>query len=118
MHLYKELKVWQKSMDLVEHIYVLTTKLPISEQFNLISQLQRAAISIPSNIAEGAKRGSILEFKHFIHIANGSAAELETQILLVQRLYPNLTNECGKILIEIDEILKMLFSLNKSLIKK
>ena len=83
---YKELDVWGKSMDLVEEIYKITNGFPTVEKFGLISQLRRATISIPSNIAEGSQRKSEKEFVNFIHIAKGSLAELETQIILCNRL--------------------------------
>jgi len=79
-----DLQVWQKSRELVKDIYGISVKFPRTERFSLSSQMQRAAISIPSNIAEGFGRGSNKEFKHFLLIALGSAAELQTQILLAQ----------------------------------
>ena len=75
---YKELKVWNKAIDLFEEIYRLVKMLPQEERFALSDQMRRAAVSIPSNIAEGQERGSTKEFKHFIMIAQGSRAELET----------------------------------------
>ncbi len=86
MHQFKELKVWQKSMDLVVDIYTITTNFPTDEKFGLISQLRRCAVSIPSNIAEGAGRDSDKEFLYFLSIALGSSFELETQLILSQRL--------------------------------
>ncbi|WP_298764390.1 four helix bundle protein [uncultured Polaribacter sp.] len=83
---HKKLDVWIKSMDLVEEIYIFTKKLPDSERFGLISQMRRAVVSIPSNIAEGAARKGDKEFIQFIHIALGSLAELETQYLIIVRL--------------------------------
>ncbi len=79
-HRYKKLIVWQKSMQLVKLVYILTKKLPKDEQFGLASQIKRAVLSIPSNIAEGSHRNSIKEFTQFLYIAMGSAAEVETQI--------------------------------------
>src|SRR3989338_7825002 len=111
MKSHKDLTVWQKSMDLVELVYKITNKLPKSEVFGLSSQMQRASVAIPSNIAEGAKRGHKLEYIQFLSIANGSAAELETQLLLAKRLYLNKTIDFEKAIILTDEILKMLFSL-------
>lgn len=87
---HKDLIVWQKAMILAELTYFLTKKLPKSESFGLISQMQRAAVSIPSNIAEGWGRNSANELKRFLLIARGSAAELETQLLLAERLHPSL----------------------------
>ena len=79
MNNYKELKIWQKSMDLVEKVYALTLLFPNEEKYGLISQIQRSAVSIPSNISEGAGRNSDKEFKNFLGIANGSINELSTQ---------------------------------------
>jgi len=86
MKTHKDLDVWKKSIDLVAYIYELTSKFPKSEQFGLSDQMRRAAISIPSNIAEGAARQSEREFCQFLHIALGSLAELETQAIIAQRL--------------------------------
>ena len=77
---YSNLTIWQKAMDLVEKIYLLSNNLPSSEKFGLASQIQRAAVSIPSNIAEGYGRKSKLEYSRFLDIARGSLYELETQI--------------------------------------
>lgn len=84
---YRDLTVWQKSFELSKQVYLLTQKLPKSEQFGLSSQLQRCAVSIPSNIAEGNQRNSTKEFVQFLGIARGSVAELETQLLLVRDIY-------------------------------
>jgi four helix bundle protein len=86
MHNYNNLQIWQQAMDLVEEIYKLTASFPIEEKFSLVSQMTRAAVSIPSNIAEGAGRNSNKDFAHFISIAIGSLYELNTQIVLSERL--------------------------------
>ncbi|MCM8525147.1 MAG: four helix bundle protein [Lentisphaeraceae bacterium] len=83
---YKDLKVWQESMDLVEDIYRLVKVLPKEENYALSDQMRRAAVSIPSNIAEGQNRNTHKEFVQFLYIALGSASELETQLLICQRL--------------------------------
>ena len=83
---YKDLDIWQKGMDLSVLIYEVTKKFPVDEKFGLISQMRRCAVSIPSNIAEGSARNSYKEFVKFLHIALGSLAELETQLLLATRL--------------------------------
>ncbi|MBR3960775.1 MAG: four helix bundle protein [Clostridia bacterium] len=105
---YKDLQVWQKSMDLVESIYILSGTLPKEEQFGLSSQLRRAATSIPSNIAEGYTRASTKDYIRFLSIARGSAAEIETQLEICKRLAYfteqqiqislNLVNEISKML--------------------
>lgn len=115
MRTHKDLTVWQKSMDLVELVYKITDKLPKSEVFGLSSQMQRSAVAIPSNIAEGAKREHKAEYIQFLSIANGSASELETQLLLTKKLHPKLKTEIEKDLLILDEILRMLYSLMKSL---
>lgn len=83
---YKDLIVWQKAMELVVLIYELTQEFPQSEMYGLTSQMRRAAVSIPSNIAEGRRRGSRKEFRQFLSTAFGSGAELETQIEIVKKL--------------------------------
>ena len=81
-----KLEVWKRSLHFVTKIYKITAKYPNEEKFGLVSQMRRAAVSIPSNIAEGAARNSKKEFINFLHIAQGSAAELETQILISRNL--------------------------------
>ncbi|HEY0941066.1 MAG TPA: four helix bundle protein [Steroidobacter sp.] len=83
---HKDLVVWQKSVALAGKVYAVTRLLPREERFGLQSQLRRAAISIPSNIAEGSARRSRAEFIHFLHISSGSLAELETQYTIALRL--------------------------------
>ncbi|WP_413999269.1 four helix bundle protein [Flavobacterium sp. W1B] len=83
---HKDLDVWKKSMDLVESIYKLTQKFPEVEKFGLTSQMRRAAVSIPSNIAEGAALKGNKELLQFLYIAIGSISELETQYLIAIRL--------------------------------
>ena len=108
---YKDLIVWQKSVDLVESIYRITEKLPSKENFGLISQMQRASVSIPSNIAEGYGRQSSGSYIQFLSIARGSLFELETQIELCVRLKYIQQIETEKLFFEITEISKMLTSL-------
>jgi four helix bundle protein len=83
---YRDLIVWQKAMDLVEQVYRVSRSFPKEELYALTSQIRRAAVSIPSNIAEGQGRRSVPEFIRFLHIAHGSLREVETQILIGQRL--------------------------------
>ena len=84
---FKDLIVWKKSFDLVKKIYTLTKSLPSEEKFGLVSQMQRCAVSIPSNIAEGKDRQTANSFRYFLTIARGSASELETQLLLCKDIY-------------------------------
>lgn len=88
MQSYKELTVWQRGMELVRAVYLLTKSLPEVEAYGLFSQMRRAAVSIVSNIAEGYRRRSRRDYVRFLCIADGSTAELETQLLLVETIYP------------------------------
>jgi four helix bundle protein len=108
---YQDLLVWQRSMDLVETVYRLTASFPSSEQWGLTAQTRRAAISVPSNIAEGYGRQATGEYRHHVSIARGSLLELETQILLAMRLKYLKQAEGETILKEIDEISRMLATL-------
>jgi len=112
---YRDLKVWQLAMGLAETVYKSSADFPRHELYGLASQLQRAAISIPSNIAEGQARSSHKEFRHFLAIALGSLAELETQIILAQRLGYLTDKDTEPILQQSEEIAKMLKGLQKSL---
>jgi carbamoyl-phosphate synthase large subunit len=86
-HSYQDLKVWQQAMKLAAEVYKITERLPAEERFALTDQLRRSAVSIPSNIAEGQRRYGDAETRNFCSIALGSTAELETQLLLSQKLY-------------------------------
>ena len=83
---HRDLKVWQISLDLTETLYRVTASWPNDERFGLVSQVRRAAVSVPANIAEGAGRRTSGEFAHFIGIARGSLAELETLLIIARRL--------------------------------
>ena len=115
MNNYKDLSVWKKSMTLVEGIYKLTDSFPDNEKFGLVSQLRRAAVSIPSNIAEEAGRNSNKEFKHFLTISVGTLFEVEKQIQIAFRL--KFVNEkiSENLLKQTSEIQRMMFGLIKSL---
>lgn len=108
---YKELMVWQKSMLLVEEVYRLVRFLPREEIYGLSDQMRRAAVSIPSNIAEGNARESEKDFSRFLAIAQGSNAEIETQLLICERLGYIPTEELQKACQLNEEIAKMLRSL-------
>jgi four helix bundle protein len=115
MNRFKELKVWQKSVDIVVDVYRLTAKFPQNERFGLISQIQRAAVSIPSNIAEGAGRNNKGEFNQFLGIANGSSFELETQLIISAKLGYSDNDEIQNICTKLSEIQNMIFGLQKTL---
>jgi four helix bundle protein len=112
---YRDLKVWRLAMDLAEDVYKLCAEFPRQEVYGLTSQLQRAAVSIPSNIAEGQARNTSKEFGHFLGIARGSLAELETQIMLAQRLGYLTVDKTNLVLEKAEEIGKMLSGLQKSI---
>lgn len=105
---FKELIVWQKSFDLVKQIYKLTDQLPEKERFSLVTQMQRAAISIPSNIAEGSERGTRKDYAQFLRIALGSSVELETQLLLCKDLYNVEIADIVLILVEVQKMLSVM----------
>ena len=86
-HNFRRLEIWKASMDLVEKIYLVIADVPNDERFGLKSQITRAAVSIPSNIAEGSGRGSEKEFGQFLSISLGSLHEVETQLILLNRLF-------------------------------
>lgn len=112
---YKDLLVWQKSIDLVSDIYKLTENFPKSEVYGLSSQMQRAAVAIPSNIAEGQKRAHKKEFIQFLYVAYGSGAELETQIEICKRLHKLKDLRYNAVELNLEIIMKMLNSLISSL---
>ncbi|WP_273004886.1 four helix bundle protein [Leeuwenhoekiella blandensis] len=115
MHNFQELKIWQKSMDITEQTYRLSAEFPKEEKYGLTSQIRRSAVSIPSNIAEGAGRNTDGEFKNFLGIASGSSNELYTQLILAQRLgLISEDEQLSNILKELEEVQKM----NYTLIKK
>jgi four helix bundle protein len=109
---FRDLVVWQKSFTLVNDVYKLCQQLPKNEEFDLKSQVQRSAVSIPSNIAEGQQRRSSKEFTQFLSITRGSAAELSTQLQLMDSLYQIDTKQ---LITELEDIQKMLYSLQNKL---
>ncbi|HUH52170.1 MAG TPA: four helix bundle protein [Flavobacterium sp.] len=118
MHQFEKLKIWQKAMDVAVQVYNTTSELPIDEKYNLIYQIKKCAVSIPSNIAEGSGRNSNNEFAHFLGIANGSTYELITQLILSKKI--NLIDEqkIDPIINELIEITNMNFALQKVLKSK
>ena len=115
---YKDLKVWKKSLELVVEIYHLTESFPKSEMYGLVSQMQRAAVAIPSNIAEGQKRGHLRDFLRFLYISYGSGAELETQIEICKNLSKLRRLDYSKAEDLLAEVMKMLNKLISTLKKR
>ena len=109
---HKDLDVWKESLELARLVYLMTSKFPKEELYGITQQIRRSAVSIPSNIAEWAARNSQKEFIQFLHIALGSLAELETQLLLSEKLGFLQSNEC---VTNIERIRKMLVGLIKYL---
>ncbi|OGZ03743.1 MAG: four helix bundle protein [Candidatus Lloydbacteria bacterium RIFCSPHIGHO2_01_FULL_41_20] len=105
---YKDLIVWQKAINLVVLVYKLTNSFPQAEVYGITAQLRRAAISIPSNIAEGSKRGTKKDFSHFLNITIGSGAELETQIEIAKKLKFGNQEDYKDVDYILSEIMKML----------
>jgi four helix bundle protein len=108
IHSFRDLRVWQISMDLVEHVYQVTRGFPKYEIYGLASQMQRAAVSVPSNIAEGHARAHLKEYLHHLAMAQGSLAELQTQIEIAERLEYCTTEH-------FDTLINMASSLSKQL---
>lgn len=118
MNTYKDLTVWQKSIDLVLEVYATTDKFPKDEIFGITSQIRRSAVSIPSNIAEGKMRGSANEFKRFLSIAFASGAELETQIYISKKLSKTKDLDYNKVDSLLGEVMRMLNKLISQLDSK
>lgn len=112
---FTDLRVWQGAMDLAEKVYRLTWLFPSHEQYGLSSQLQRSAVSVPSNVAEGHARNQTGDFLRFLAIARGSAAEMKTQLLLAQRLDYVDTATATKILADTAHVLRQLTALRTSI---
>jgi four helix bundle protein len=112
---YRDLDVWKLSIELVKEIYQVTAKFPPTEMYGLTNQLRRAAISIPSNIAEGQGRNSFKEFKQFLAIALGSLAELETQLIISHEIGYLTLDDYGKLSAALDTIRKMIKAFANSL---
>lgn len=117
MHKVEDLKIWCKALNLVKQGYLLVSELPNDEKFGLTSQIKRSAVSIPSNIAEGAGRNSKKEFKHFLSIANGYCYELQTQLILLIELNLISKDKVQPIIDSCIEIQKMNYGFQKTLLK-
>jgi four helix bundle protein len=115
MHNFKNIIAWQKAMSLVKDVYLLTEKFPKQEVYGLASQINRSAISIPSNIAEGSGRNSNKDFMRFLDISISSSFELETQILLAKELSFITDEKMTLILEKLAEVQKLIFGFQKTL---
>ena len=112
---YRDLIAWQKAMGLAAAVYRATEVFPSREQFGLTNQMHRASVSIPSNIAEGQGRGTTKDYVHFLHISRGSLQELETQLLLAQRLSFASETEVQSLLSVCDEVSRLVSGLINAL---
>lgn len=108
------LDAWKEAMTLVKQVYQLTDNFPSSEAFGLTAQMRRAAVSIPSNLAEGAARAGAREFAQFLNIAKGSLSELETQILIAKDL--EFVGEVGEVLNQAEKVSRLLAGLHKKVL--
>lgn len=115
MHNFKELKIWQKAIEFSLEVYRLTAQFPTEEKYSLVSQLRRASVSIPSNIAEGSGRNGDREFIHFLSLSIGSGYEAETQLIIANRLKYISDVELEEAIIKITEIQRMLHSFSETL---
>ncbi len=111
---YRDLKIWQTAMGLAEQVYLLSAQFPKPELYSLTAQVQRSAVSVPSNIAEGHARRSPAEFLRFLAIASGSLAELETQITLAHRFGYIPGKQLEEVLGKVSEMGKMLHGMQRS----
>ena len=116
MHNFKELIVWQKARKIVKDIYLLTRKYPKEELFGLTQQIRRAAVSIPSNIAEGSGRGTDADFARFLDYANGSACEVETQLYLSLDLEYISQTEFDDVNNKLQDVEKLIFNFKKKIL--
>ncbi|MDQ3668295.1 MAG: four helix bundle protein [Acidobacteriota bacterium] len=118
MNSFRELRVWQAAMNLVEKVYRLTQRFPKQETYGLVSQIQRAAVSIPSNIAEGHTREHLKEYLHHLSMAQASLAELETQLEISGRLKYLLSDQLKELLSEVNSLGRQMYALRNSLTRK
>ena len=112
---HKKLHVWQRAIDLVQHVYEFSAAFPAQELYGLTSQMRRAAVSVPANISEGAARQTKKEFIQFLHMAQGSLSELDTHLEIVSRLNYSSDQSIDELSLMVIEVDKMLSGLIKSL---
>jgi len=114
-HNFKNLNIWKKSTDLVQNVYLITKSFPSDEKFGLTNQLRRASVSVPSNIAEGCGRKGNKELIQYCHISIGSLCEVETQLILSNKLNYISAQKLDTIINEVEELRKMIYGFVKSL---
>jgi len=114
---HRDLRVWQKGMDLVVAIYAVSKQLPREERYGLIQQATRAAVAVPANIAEGHARGTRRDYAHFVSIARGSLMEVETYVMIVERLHLADQTSVSGVLERITELSRMLTALRQRLLE-
>ena len=112
---FRDLRVWKEAIEFVKNIYFIPSKFPANEIYGLTNQIRRAAVSIPANIAEGQGRHSSKEFRQFLGIALGSVSELETHLIISNKIEYLSQDELDPLLINLDDFRKMLKSLSNSL---
>ena len=115
MHFFKELKIWQRAMTLAELVYKTTSTFPADEKFGLTSQLRRCAVSVASNISEGAGRGSNPQFKHFLEYSMGSCNEIQTQMELASRFGYDDEEKAEEVIEEALQVFKMILGFYNTL---
>ena len=115
MHHFEKLNFWKKSIELAKKIYLVSIEISSDEKYGLISQMKRASVSIPSNIAEGSGRNSNKEFSHFLAISLGSAFELQTQLILIKELKILNEEKVSGLINDTVEIQKMIYSFKNTL---
>ncbi len=115
-HDFKKMRIWQDSMEITKGVYKLTSGFPKNEQYGLIQQMRKAAVSIPSNIAEGCGRGSDPQLAHFLDIAQGSAFELETQLYLANELNFLGTDEMNILVTKLTTLQKMIDGFKRKIV--
>ena len=117
MHNLKGLKIWHKAINLTTNVYRLTGNFPAEEKYGLTSQIRRSAVSVPSNIAEGAGRNSDEQFCYFLGVSNGSSYELQTQLIISKNLGLIDSSTLDPVLAEIDQLQKMNYALQMTMKK-
>ena len=115
MHNFEKLNFWKKSIELAKKVYLATTEISSDEKYGLISQIKRASVSIPSNIAEGSGRNSNKEFSHFLAVSLGSAFELQTQLILMKELNMLNYEKVDELINDVVEIQKMIYRFKNNL---